>query len=37
VSRFQFVADHQTTFEVKRLCQVVQIARSSFYKWLAMP
>lgn len=35
MSRFQFVADHQTTFEVKRLCQVVQIARSSFYKWLA--
>jgi len=34
VSRFQFVADHQSTFEVKRLCQVVQVARSSFYKWL---
>ncbi|PVU81405.1 IS3 family transposase [Cellulomonas sp. WB94] len=35
VSRFQFVADHQSTFEVKRLCQVVQVARSSFYKWLS--
>ncbi len=34
MSRFQFVAEHQSTFEVKRLCQVVQIARSSFYKWL---
>jgi transposase InsO family protein len=34
VSRFQFVADHQSTFEVKRLCQVVAVARSSFYKWL---
>ncbi|GEL93696.1 transposase [Cellulomonas composti] len=35
MSRFQFVADHQATFEVKRLCQVLGIARSSFYKWLA--
>ena len=35
MSRFQFGADHQSTFEVKRLCQVVQVARSSFYKWLA--
>jgi len=35
VSRFQFVADHQTTFEVKRLCQVVQVARSSYYAWVA--
>jgi len=35
VSCFQFVADHQTTFEVKRLCQIVQVARSSFYAWQA--
>ena len=35
MSRFQFVADHQATFEVKRLCQVVHVARSSFYQWLA--
>lgn len=35
MSRFQFVADHQTTFEVKRLCQIVQVARSSFYAWQA--
>jgi transposase InsO family protein len=33
VSRFQFVADHQHAFEVKRLCEVVQVARSSFYAW----
>jgi transposase InsO family protein len=33
VSRFQFVADHQSTFEVKRLCEVVEVARSSFYAW----
>jgi transposase InsO family protein len=35
VSRFQFVADHRDTFEVKWLCVVVEIARSSFYAWLA--
>jgi len=33
VSRFQFVADHRNTFEVKWLCEVVKIARSSFYAW----
>jgi len=34
VNRFQFVADHQDTFEVKRLCELVEIGRSSFYAWL---
>jgi hypothetical protein len=33
VSRFQFVADHQDTFEMKRLCQVLQVSRSAFYAW----
>lgn len=33
MNRFQFVADHQDTFEVKRLCEVVEINRSSFYAW----
>lgn len=35
MNRFQFVADHQTTFEVKRLCEVIEVARSSFYAWQA--
>ncbi|MDN5747818.1 MAG: IS3 family transposase [Pseudonocardia sp.] len=35
VNRFQFVADHRDTFEVKRLCEIVQVTRSSFYAWLA--
>jgi len=35
VSRFQFVADHSDTYPVKWLCAVVEIARSSFYAWLA--
>jgi transposase InsO family protein len=33
VSRFQFVADHRATFEVKRLCEVIEVNRSSFYAW----
>jgi transposase InsO family protein len=35
VSRFQFVADHRDAFEVKWLCAVMEIARSSFYAWVA--
>jgi transposase InsO family protein len=35
VTRFQFVADHRHAFEVKRLCQTVEISRSSFYAWEA--
>jgi transposase InsO family protein len=34
VSRFQFVHDHRDTYEVKRLCQVLGLNRSSYYKWL---
>ncbi|MFD4723434.1 IS3 family transposase [Streptomyces sp. NPDC058423] len=35
VNRFQFVADHQRRYGVKRLCTIVGIARSSFYYWRA--
>jgi transposase InsO family protein len=35
VTRFQFVADHRDAFEVKRLCEIVDVARSSFYAWRA--
>lgn len=28
MSRFQFVADNSATFEVKRLCELVEIERS---------
>jgi transposase InsO family protein len=35
VSRFRFVADHRDTFEVKRLCEVIEVHRSSFYAWEA--
>lgn len=35
MSRFRFVADHSTTFEVKRLCELLEVERSSFYAWKA--
>jgi hypothetical protein len=35
VSRFPFVDDHRDTFEVKRLCRVVEVSRSGYYRWRA--
>ncbi|SDH55790.1 Transposase InsO and inactivated derivatives [Lentzea fradiae] len=35
MNRFQFVADYQRQHGVKRLCQVIGVARSSFYHWKA--
>jgi transposase InsO family protein len=35
VSRFQFVEDHRDAFGVKRLCRVLEVSRSGFYRWLA--
>jgi transposase InsO family protein len=34
VIRFRFVQDHQATFEVKRMCELVEVPRSSFYAWV---
>jgi len=33
VNRFQFVDDHRDFYEVKRLCEVLKINRSSYYAW----
>jgi transposase InsO family protein len=33
VTRFQFVADHQDAFEVKRMCELIEVKRSSYYAW----
>ncbi|MFD0035999.1 IS3 family transposase [Streptomyces sp. NPDC127172] len=33
ISRYQFIEDHRETHEVKRLCQVLGVVRSSYYKW----
>ena len=35
MSRFQFVDDHRDAFEVKRLCELVEVTRSSYYAWKA--
>ncbi|WP_329182824.1 IS3 family transposase [Actinacidiphila glaucinigra] len=35
VNRFQFVADHQRRYGVKRLCAILGIVRSSYYYWCA--
>ena len=34
MSRFQFVADHRDAFGVKRLCRVLRVSRSGFYRWI---
>ncbi|MFI8187193.1 IS3 family transposase [Actinacidiphila glaucinigra] len=34
-NRFQFIEDHHRAWGVKRLCAVLEVARSSFYKWRA--
>lgn len=31
--RFQFVEDHRTEYSVKRMCKVLDVNRSSYYKW----
>ena len=33
--RFQFVDDHRTEYSVKRMCDVLKLTRSSFYKWVS--
>ena len=33
MNRFQFVADYQQRYSVKRLCQILGVARSSYYYW----
>ena len=32
--RFRFVHDHLDDFAVKRMCDLVEVPRSSFYSWL---
>jgi transposase InsO family protein len=34
-SRFRFISAHRATFGVKRLCRVLAVSRSGFYRWTA--
>jgi hypothetical protein len=33
VGRFCFVHDHRDTYQVKRLCELVEVSRSGYYRW----
>lgn len=35
MSRFTFISAHQGDYPVKRLCQILGVNRSSYYKWCA--
>jgi hypothetical protein len=37
VIRFRFVEDHRGVYDVKRMCALVEVPRSSFYAWAAGP
>lgn len=38
MSRFTFVDDHRDAYGVKRLCRILSVSRSGFYRWLkALP
>ncbi len=32
-SRFRFISAHRAAFGVKRLCRVLAVSRSGFYRW----
>ena len=34
-SRFRFISAHRGVHGVKRLCRVLAVSRSGFYRWLA--
>lgn len=35
MSRFQFVEDHRGAYGVKRLCRILGVSRSGYYRWQA--
>jgi putative transposase len=37
VSHFRFVDDHRDLYEVKRLCEAVEVSRQGYYAWRTRP
>lgn len=37
MTRFRFVQDHQSDYQIKRLCELVECSRSGFYAWQNRP
>jgi putative transposase len=35
--KFRFIADHQETFKVGRMCILLNVSRSGYYSWLQRP
>ncbi|MGI5215865.1 IS3 family transposase [Plantactinospora sp. CA-290183] len=35
ISRFRFISTHRATWSVKRLCRILAVSRSGFYRWAA--
>jgi putative transposase len=35
--KFKFIADHRGTFNVGRMCALLNVSRSGFYSWLTRP
>jgi transposase InsO family protein len=35
--KYQFIADHEQAYSVKRLCQVLEVQRSGYYAWKVRP
>ena len=34
-SRFRFISAHRAAYGVKRLCRLLAVSRSGFYRWIA--
>lgn len=34
-SRFRFISTHRASYGVKRLCRILAVSRSGFYRWAA--
>ena len=35
--RYQFIKDHSSKFHVEKMCEILDIKRSSYYAWLKRP